>query len=312
MVKTHSFRSSMIKDLVPTSSVNDEDLLFPSPPRAPDALSLHQETLEKVQTQENAALQSVGLKRKSSLLDRLNHVGSLMGDAFAGDSPSDLSSEKQLLAPPSSPSPSSPSPTVRSKKASWSSYRESARINMPTLLEILDEGPPSLPPPKPKPAQSSTPAPRPGSQLFSAGRTFSARGGGMIPPTSPHSTYNTKHVSTQQKTPVRSTNPQPTPIRHTMLGASLPRFSFQSERSSDGPSIITSTSGSKKSGASSNPSRNIGRTALFHPSELEDIMAPLKRQHVEAQTDELKQAKAAYDQLNTQLTDELPQLIDLR
>lgn len=41
-------------------------------------------------------------------------------------------------------------------------------------------------------------------------------------------------------------------------------------------------------------------------------MQPLKEEYIAAKTDELKQAKAAYEQLNTQLTDELPQLIDLR
>lgn len=41
-------------------------------------------------------------------------------------------------------------------------------------------------------------------------------------------------------------------------------------------------------------------------------MQPLKEEYIAAKTDELEQAKAAYEQLNTQLTDELPQLIDLR
>ncbi|KAK0826854.1 BAR adaptor protein Hob3 [Friedmanniomyces endolithicus] len=54
------------------------------------------------------------------------------------------------------------------------------------------------------------------------------------------------------------------------------------------------------------------RTPFFHPSELEQIMQPLKQEYIRNQTDEVLQAKAAYDQLNEQLTSELPQLIDLR
>jgi hypothetical protein len=54
------------------------------------------------------------------------------------------------------------------------------------------------------------------------------------------------------------------------------------------------------------------RTPFFEPSELEDIMAPLKADFVRRQADKLEQAKAAYEQLNEQLMSELPQLIDLR
>jgi hypothetical protein len=53
-------------------------------------------------------------------------------------------------------------------------------------------------------------------------------------------------------------------------------------------------------------------TPWFEPSELEDIMAPLKLDFMRRQADKLEQAKVAYDQLNEQLMSELPQLIDLR
>jgi len=48
------------------------------------------------------------------------------------------------------------------------------------------------------------------------------------------------------------------------------------------------------------------------PSELEDLMAPLATEFKQRQADMLMQAKAAYEQLNDQLTNELPQVIDLR
>jgi hypothetical protein len=51
---------------------------------------------------------------------------------------------------------------------------------------------------------------------------------------------------------------------------------------------------------------------FFEPSELEEIMAPLKADFMRRQADKLEQAKVAYDQLNEQLMSELPQLIDLR
>ncbi|KAK5716847.1 BAR adaptor protein Hob3 [Elasticomyces elasticus] len=53
-------------------------------------------------------------------------------------------------------------------------------------------------------------------------------------------------------------------------------------------------------------------TPFFHPSELEQIMQPLKEEYLLTQTNLVLQSKAAYDQLNEQLTTELPQLIDLR
>ncbi|KAK5107265.1 hypothetical protein LTR62_001581 [Meristemomyces frigidus] len=54
------------------------------------------------------------------------------------------------------------------------------------------------------------------------------------------------------------------------------------------------------------------RGPFLQPSELEQIMAPVKRKYLRDQADNTKQAKVAYEQLNDQLTSELPQLIDLR
>lgn len=59
-------------------------------------------------------------------------------------------------------------------------------------------------------------------------------------------------------------------------------------------------------------SGSFAATPFFDPSELEDIMRPLREKFVHEETDMLAQAKTAYDQLNDQLSSELPQLIDLR
>ena len=57
---------------------------------------------------------------------------------------------------------------------------------------------------------------------------------------------------------------------------------------------------------------SLTRTPFFNPSELEDLMRPFNYEYVQARADKVEQAKASYDQLNDQLTSELPQLIDLR
>jgi len=58
--------------------------------------------------------------------------------------------------------------------------------------------------------------------------------------------------------------------------------------------------------------RNCTPSPFFFPSELLEIMAPLKRAFLKQRANELHQAKAAYEQLNEQLSTEIPQLIDLR
>ncbi|KAK3717295.1 BAR adaptor protein Hob3 [Vermiconidia calcicola] len=53
-------------------------------------------------------------------------------------------------------------------------------------------------------------------------------------------------------------------------------------------------------------------TPFFQPCELGTIMAPFKQEFLQKQADDYSQAKQAYEQLNEQLSTELPQLIDLR
>ncbi|KAK6435694.1 BAR adaptor protein Hob3 [Oleoguttula sp. CCFEE 5521] len=77
------------------------------------------------------------------------------------------------------------------------------------------------------------------------------------------------------------------------------------------PSASASTRGGTLARVSSGSIRS-SPAPWFEPSELEDIMAPVREEFMRKQADELKQAKAGYEQLNEQLTTELPQLIDLR
>ncbi|KAK5121969.1 hypothetical protein LTR85_004541 [Meristemomyces frigidus] len=86
-------------------------------------------------------------------------------------------------------------------------------------------------------------------------------------------------------------------------------------RVSNSPSLISITKRrrSKDSPAATGDKPiHMTRTPFMSPSELEHLMRPLREEYIRAQTNELAQAKAAYDQLNEQLTSELPQLIDLR
>jgi hypothetical protein len=92
--------------------------------------------------------------------------------------------------------------------------------------------------------------------------------------------------------------------RSLTSGASFASQDIQKSRSS---SIYSGNSHSTLVTASS-----VRGSDFFNPSELEDIMAPLKVEFMRKQADKLEQAKAAYDQLNEQLMSELPQLIDLR
>jgi len=98
---------------------------------------------------------------------------------------------------------------------------------------------------------------------------------------------------------------------HNMSEEAITAISSISSRSQTPDLIsIASSIGKKRRSKDSNGTRSA--TPFFHPSELEKLMRPLREEFLHSQTDNLTQAKAAYEQLNEQLTNELPQLIDLR
>ena len=74
----------------------------------------------------------------------------------------------------------------------------------------------------------------------------------------------------------------------------------------------THSTTSSRSSLGRSDSRGRLPTPFLQPSELEELMQPLKQEFIQKQADLYLQAKAAYEQLNEQLTSELPQLIDLR
>ena len=117
-------------------------------------------------------------------------------------------------------------------------------------------------------------------------------------------------------------------LQHAQGIAISPSRAFSMPASPTSSSISTATSGQANSRHSSKPTnRSVGAsrsgsglgrspfylpTPFFQPSELEEIMQPLRAEFMKREADMLSQAKAAYEQLNEQLTTELPQLIDLR
>jgi len=107
---------------------------------------------------------------------------------------------------------------------------------------------------------------------------------------------------------------------HLSPSHSSPNFNYASTPSFNSGMLLTPTKSQRRKHAqpsftdssASRKTSTTSQTPFFRPSELEDIMRPLREKYIITQTDACVQAKAAYEQLNEQLTQELPQLIDLR
>lgn len=104
--------------------------------------------------------------------------------------------------------------------------------------------------------------------------------------------------------------------RKPVPGTRSPAPSVFSGSSGSSPTKHRSPAASTRGGMVKNPGASTSTLSFtspwFAPGELEEIMRPVKQAFMMKQADDLKQAKAAYEQLNEQLTNELPQLIDLR
>lgn len=111
----------------------------------------------------------------------------------------------------------------------------------------------------------------------------------------------------------RATSSTPPTKKDKQIHRASSIYSLQSRSTTN--STSTSRDSASTRGATwprQNPLYGSHSSPFFQPSELEDLMAPLKADFMRRQANNLKQAKAAYDQLNEQLMSELPQLIDLR
>lgn len=105
--------------------------------------------------------------------------------------------------------------------------------------------------------------------------------------------------------------------RPTLTSTSTPKCSSRKPLETLRPglnlaSAIAAGIGKRRKANKKHTGARLDRTPFFHPSELEEIMQPLRQEFLLSQTNMMVQAKAAYEQLNEQLTNEIPQLIDLR
>ncbi|KXT08162.1 hypothetical protein AC579_8453 [Pseudocercospora musae] len=267
-------RSDHLFDSLPNSP-KKEDLIFLSPPKALDGLKQN-DKMAKLQADEDAAMRSVGLKRKSSMMGKVSRLGNVVRNSWTAisltqEASSENSDELHLLKPPS--------PAVRS---SWASSRSGDLMSMLREASSEDLGSPtSTSPPTATKAAQLSPSPSP------------------------------RHASVPLPTVrVRDLGSSPTPHqKETGIcdSASLKRHS------GIGSTVTTPSRRTKSVAADSTSTRpRLTPAPFFIPSELEEIMRPFKEKFIQEQADGLAQAKVAYEQLNQQLTDELPQLIDLR
>ncbi|SMR56857.1 unnamed protein product [Zymoseptoria tritici ST99CH_3D1] len=289
MTASEFFRDSSIFDSPSnhnTMHEEEEDTLerLVSPPKILDKIKRLNPRWSQIEAEEEAAMRSVGLggndfsgiSRTISTRRRLSHrLSSLLGGSTPGQSPSDeISDELKFMA----------------------------RARTPIARED-----------KPRPSSASSPA------------SASSNSAETIRPTSHKRTHSAvvnkrlrRHV---QDSPTRRAS-MPQGVSSTNLGLSnisdihpalrkkkdtaakldsVPRVLFN-------PPLHTFPSPPRPSSTS----HSLISTPFFHPSELEDIMAPLRKEFIERKADLCLKAKAAYEQLNNQLTEELPQLIDLR
>lgn len=240
------------------ASFTASDLTLPSPPKVLDGLKRNRD-LDRLRANEEAAMQSVGIIRRSSILDRVSRASSLVMKSWSNASPTEASPERdslELMLPQATPSQT---PTRRSG----------------AKTQRVDDGSPSL---------------RLGSKTTALEERSPARYASM-PLSHNYAATPRSSVPTSRKTKIRSSEESSLRVRSPT----------SSEKTVTPATVKKSTESSRMT-----------RTPFFNPSELEDIMQPFKARFIEEQADELEQAKAAYEQLNQQLTDELPQLIDLR
>lgn len=269
----------------PTSPFGADDLTFPSPPKALDGLK-HKEKSDEIRADEDAALASIALRRSSSVMNRVSRVSSLVRNSIPNLSPIQTSPELPLSRL-SLHSPTSPS--LRAQKSPSPARHSGYYSDLPVLVETSTEA--RIPP---------TPS----------------RTGNDRKPQSAGLGVNDHSIARHASMPVRpsagSARNSPSPGLHPSKRA--PDTFIARSRFSPRPTLTSRTTPAsrKKSDDSERSSIRVASTPFFTPSELEDLMHPLKQKFAEEQADLLEQAKAAYEQLNQQLTDELPQLIDLR
>ncbi|KAI6822520.1 BAR-domain-containing protein [Hortaea werneckii] len=265
------------------------DLSVPSPPKVCEAVSRvrRQQQEEEAGGKRLSAGSWARLARSSCVLSRVPSIRRSARSSVDGES---------LLQRSSSVSSNCTSPPPANTTNSVPPLRESSTETLPSPASSL------LVPHGERPARSSSQ------------RTVSmppdTLGGDDAGPSSlfasslgPGETFR-KRTSALSQSPSVTSNLSSSTIkanrRHSAVGNDLKRKYSARDRLFMDPNPLTQAT-----------PRQYKRPFL-QPSELDDIMQPLKEEYSKTQTDLLMQAKHAYEQLNDQLTAELPQLIDLR
>ncbi|CAK1365749.1 unnamed protein product [Cercospora beticola] len=308
----------------PDDFAASHDVMMSPPPQALDGLK-HEKRVARIQADEEAALGSVGIRRRSSVMRRVSRASTLIKNtvldvAFGspiGDCPPPRQGPSDPHFPLRSPAMNkTPPSTLRHsghfdtlpvvREASKEAFNLSGQLtptrhsrlspNMQRVLATTPKRHTSMPLQSSRESKALSPL-----QLFTLTRrdSFSSSA-----PSSKDTKRSSSISISSRKDTERSASAQ--------SGRSVSTCGGSSE--STRPLISRAKSlGHKTGDDTAKPKLRVSvPTPFFQPSELEDIMAPFRQKFAEEQADLMEQAKAAYEQLNQQLTDELPQLIDLR
>ncbi|RMY81048.1 hypothetical protein D0861_08432 [Hortaea werneckii] len=267
------------------------DLSVPSPPKVSEAVSRvrRQQQEEEAGGKRLSAGSWARLARSSSILSRVPSIRRSARSSLDGES----LLQRNLSV---SSNPTSPPPTTTANLLPLLRESSTETLLSPTSSLSVPHGE--------RPARSASQ------------RTFSMHlnmlDGGDVGPSGLPATFSNPGERFQKRTSALSQSPSIT----SNLSSSTIKANRKSSLDAAGNNFKRRGSIRGRLFTDSNPLDQVTprryKGPFLQPSELEDIMQPLKEEFLKTQTDLIMQAKSLYEQLNEQLTNELPQLIDLR
>ena len=311
--------SHLFEEVSPSSALHHDLLYFPSPSKAVekahDGLKQRKKYAGIQEAEEDTAKGTLGLRRSASMMNRMARASSLLKNTLLTVADVALGSpiEPESKSPPGweEHHPRLRSPVLTKTPPSADTNRHSGHFHaLPVLREASKDSIEFVPV---TPSRHSHLSPNMQRVLGSPspGRHISmpvqppSRDSVAVAPLQLFSPANRNSLSSDSRTSHETR-------RSVSSHSRNPSSSFKASSESARPLLPRNTSSSRKSLPAEKNTRVNVPTPFFEPSELEDIMAPFRQRFAEEQADLMEQAKAAYEQLNQQLTDELPQLIDLR
>ncbi|KAI6789956.1 BAR-domain-containing protein [Hortaea werneckii] len=267
------------------------DLSVPSPPKVSEAVSRvrRQQQEEEAGGKRLSAGSWARLARSSSILSRVPSIRRSARSSLDGES----LLQRNLSV---SSNPTSPPPTTTANLLPLLRESSTETLLSPTSSLSVPHGE--------RPAR------------WASQRTFSMHlnmlDGGDVGPSGLPATFSNPGERFQKRTSALSQSPSIT----SNLSSSTIKANRKSSLDAAGNNFKRRGSIRGRLFTDSNPLDQVTprryKGPFLQPSELEDIMQPLKEEFLKTQTDLIMQAKSLYEQLNEQLTNELPQLIDLR